>query len=163
MHLTEDGYMMLKGDEEMEEKMVLSIKEVAHLLNVSVRHIAGMDKKGLLPRPVRLGKSVRFVRVEIGAWIRSGCPSRELWEEMKTNNLNIDNVAQGLANCYKDNRDIAINEKRTKNKEEFIKNDAEHFHKLSKETDPLEGITEIPPLSIKKTKACIPTKRPSKR
>lgn len=148
----------------MEEKMVLSTKELARLLDVSVRHVAEMDKKGLLPRPVRLGKSVRFIQVEIGAWIRSGCPSRDVWEEMKaehlTINSNIDNVAQGLASCYKDNRDIATEEKKLKDKEKFIKNDAEHFHKLSKATDPLEGVVEIQPLSVKKIKAKITTKRP---
>ena len=32
------------------------------------------------PRPVRLGRAVRFSRIEIEAWIAAGAPPRARWE-----------------------------------------------------------------------------------
>lgn len=35
------------------------------------------------PRPVRLGRAVRFSRVEIERWIEAGCPPRARWEYLR--------------------------------------------------------------------------------
>ena len=35
------------------------------------------------PRPLRLGRAVRFSRVEIERWIDAGCPPRARWEAMR--------------------------------------------------------------------------------
>jgi len=35
------------------------------------------------PKPLRLGRAVRFSRSEIAAWIAAGCPPRARWEAMR--------------------------------------------------------------------------------
>src|SRR5438046_1932144 len=41
-----------------------------------------LDKKGEVPRAVRIGKSRRWRREELRLWLDANCPSRERWEEM---------------------------------------------------------------------------------
>jgi predicted DNA-binding transcriptional regulator AlpA len=67
----------------MEEKLAISAKDVAELLDISERHVWALAHRELLPEPVRLGASVKFVRAEIEEWLRSGCPARKRWETMK--------------------------------------------------------------------------------
>ncbi len=71
----------------MEEKLAIDSKDLAKLLGVSTRHVASMRHKQLLPSPVRLGSSVRFILEEIEAWLRAGCPNQEDWEDMKEFNI----------------------------------------------------------------------------
>lgn len=52
---------------------LLDIGEVARLLRVSRRHVAGLVARGELSRPVRLGRSVRWRAAEVAAWIDDGC------------------------------------------------------------------------------------------
>jgi len=35
---------------------------------------------GRLPKPLRIGRAVRWRRAEIEAWIAAGCPPRERWQ-----------------------------------------------------------------------------------
>ncbi len=65
--------------------------------------------------------------------------------------------AKGLAKIYQENLDIRIEESTKENTEKFIGNDAEHFQKLSQETDPLENIDEIPENSVNMTHTNIET------
>ena len=57
-------------------------KELAGLLNVSLRHVQSLKAAGRLPRPIRLGRSVRWRASEIHLWIDEGCPSQHKWEEI---------------------------------------------------------------------------------
>lgn len=65
------------------ESLVVSVKELACLLNASVRHIWRLSASGSLPKPIHLGKSVRWLRSEIEAWLEAGTPKRTVWERMK--------------------------------------------------------------------------------
>lgn len=56
---------------------------MAELLGVSERHIWGLNASGRLPAPIRLGRSVRWNRDEIVAWVGAGGPPRDRWERMK--------------------------------------------------------------------------------
>lgn len=53
---------------------------LALLLGVSKRHIERLDVSGKLPDAVRLGRSKRWRRAEIEAWLLAGCPDRAHWE-----------------------------------------------------------------------------------
>lgn len=56
---------------------LLDAKQVAATLAVSVRHVRRLADGGDLPRPVRLGKLIRWRRQEIERWIAAGCPRSE--------------------------------------------------------------------------------------
>ena len=64
-------------------RLLLSVHELSAVLRVSGRHVANLRARGMLPAPVRLGRSIRWLLAEIEAWIDAGCPSREQRESMK--------------------------------------------------------------------------------
>ena len=47
-------------DKENDLEALLTTKEVAALLKVSPRHVQNLVKDGTLPKPILLGRSVRF-------------------------------------------------------------------------------------------------------
>jgi excisionase family DNA binding protein len=63
--------------------LALSATELAYKLGVSLRHIRRMDSSGKLPRPVKLGASVRWPVAEIEQWLAAGAPDRRTWQAMK--------------------------------------------------------------------------------
>lgn len=64
-------------------RILISARELSELLNCSLRHVLNMDSTGRIPRPIRLGKLVRWRIDDINAWLESGAPSREEWERDK--------------------------------------------------------------------------------
>ena len=64
-----------------EQEFLLSQRDLAERLQVSKRKIQRMDVAGQLPRPIRLGRSVRWRASEIDEWLQGGAPSRRLWEQ----------------------------------------------------------------------------------
>lgn len=63
--------------------LAIDAAEVAKLLNVSLRHVNALNASGRLPRPIHLGRSVRWPRAELESWLAAGAPSREVWEQMR--------------------------------------------------------------------------------
>lgn len=61
-------------------RLAVPAREVAKLLGVSVRHVWALLADGHLPRPVRLGRSVRWNLDELRAWLAAGAPEIETWE-----------------------------------------------------------------------------------
>ena len=61
------------------EGILLTVNEVARLLNVSPRHVHMLRATQQLPPPVRLGRSVRWRRAELEAWVAAGCPALDRW------------------------------------------------------------------------------------
>ena len=57
------------------EPLLVTAAELAALLNLSKRTLWRLRSAGDLPKPVKLGNSVRWVRDEIKKWIEAGCPS----------------------------------------------------------------------------------------
>jgi predicted DNA-binding transcriptional regulator AlpA len=53
------------------------------MLGVSLRQVWRLNAAGKLPKPIRLGGSVRWNRVEVTAWFEAGCPARRAWDTMK--------------------------------------------------------------------------------
>ena len=65
------------------EAMALSADGLARRLGVSLRHVRRMDTAGKLPKPIRLGRSVRWPVLETEAWLAAGAPDRRTWDAMK--------------------------------------------------------------------------------
>jgi excisionase family DNA binding protein len=63
----------------------MSAEELATFLGVSKRHVNSLNASGRLPKPVRLGRAVRWSADEIRAWFAAGAPSRDKWEKLKQN------------------------------------------------------------------------------
>ena len=61
--------------------LLLTAAQVAEILAISVRHVHKLNREEKIPAPVRLGRSVRWSRNEIKAWIAAGSPDREEWEQ----------------------------------------------------------------------------------
>ena len=60
---------------------LVDIRTLARMLGVSVRHVERMEASGKLgPRPVRLGRSKRWLLTDIEEWLRGRCPNRDLWK-----------------------------------------------------------------------------------
>lgn len=66
------------------DQLVLTAEEVAELLSISRAHVFRLQRGGRLPTPIRFGRSVRWPRAELEAWLRAGAPSRQEWESMRS-------------------------------------------------------------------------------
>ena len=58
---------------------LMNVNQVAEFLGVSVRQVWNLRTEGLLPQPVRLGRSSRWRRSELIAWVDAGCPPQDEW------------------------------------------------------------------------------------
>jgi excisionase family DNA binding protein len=58
---------------------LLSAEDLARELGFTLRTIRRLDSAGRLPRPVRIGRAVRWRRAEVRAWANAGCPPRAEW------------------------------------------------------------------------------------
>lgn len=65
------------------QPLLLRDKDVADILNVSRAMVHKLRGQGQLPEPVRLGRSVRWRRAELEAWIEQGCPPIDKWRYPK--------------------------------------------------------------------------------
>lgn len=54
--------------------MLLTARQVADLLQLSVRSVWRLRSAGALPHEIRIGAAVRWRRDEISRWIDKGCP-----------------------------------------------------------------------------------------
>ena len=60
---------------------LLTAGGVAKCLKISIRQARKLNAEGLMPKCIRVGRSVRWRRAEIVAWVAGGCQSREVWEK----------------------------------------------------------------------------------
>lgn len=63
--------------------LLLDLVEVARRLQISRAHAARLNSSGGLPRPIRLGRSVRWSAEDLSRWIVAGCPPRDRWEALR--------------------------------------------------------------------------------
>ena len=54
--------------------VMLTVDQVAAMLNCSSRHVYRLCDTKRMPSPVRLGMLVRWNRTVIEKWINAGCP-----------------------------------------------------------------------------------------
>ena len=69
-----------------QEPTAVPASDLAKRMGVSLRHVRRMDSMGKIPKPVRIGNSVRWVVSEIDAWLNAGAPDRTTWTAMKGGN-----------------------------------------------------------------------------
>jgi predicted DNA-binding transcriptional regulator AlpA len=65
--------------------LLLTARQVAFLLGKSLRTLRTWDALGLIPRPMRIGRSTLWSLEELRAWVNSGCACRSKWEASKHN------------------------------------------------------------------------------
>jgi excisionase family DNA binding protein len=66
-----------------EGPVALAAADAAKLLGISLSHFYQLQKTARLPVAVRLGRSARWIRAELEAWLEAGAPTRRRWEAMK--------------------------------------------------------------------------------
>ena len=64
-------------------RLALSAEEVAETLGISRAHVWKLASSGRLPKPVRLGRAVRWPRKVLEEWLAAGAPPRDRWESMR--------------------------------------------------------------------------------
>jgi predicted DNA-binding transcriptional regulator AlpA len=57
--------------------LLIDLKELARLLARSAASLLRDAGAGRIPRPVKIGRSVRWRRTEVEDWITAGCPGPE--------------------------------------------------------------------------------------
>lgn len=62
---------------------LLTAGDLARRLRISIRQIRKLHSDALMPAPLRLGRSARWRKMEIGEWLAAGCPDRKAWETMQ--------------------------------------------------------------------------------
>jgi excisionase family DNA binding protein len=58
------------------KKAMLTVHDVARMLNCSARTVYRLTDSGRIPRPVKLNALVRWPREVIERWVASGCPDQ---------------------------------------------------------------------------------------
>lgn len=73
-------HAMLRGQKLPDNMgLLLTTKETAKLLKVSQNTVVSLCKEGTMPKPFRVGRSVRFRYDELRAWVNAGCPTQAEW------------------------------------------------------------------------------------
>lgn len=54
---------------------LLTVDQVAELLNCSSRHVRRLADRGAMPSPLHIGVLLRWNRQAVESWIASGCPN----------------------------------------------------------------------------------------
>ena len=73
-------HALFRGQKPPEDRgLLINSREAAKLLQVSDRTLWKMQSTGQSPKPIRIGRGVRWSLEELKAWVRSGCPPREKW------------------------------------------------------------------------------------
>jgi excisionase family DNA binding protein len=57
-------------------RAVYDRRQLATLLGINVKTVVAMEGRGQLPRPIRLGKLIRFDRDAIHDWLAKGGTAR---------------------------------------------------------------------------------------
>ncbi len=60
--------------------LLLTTREAAKLMKVSDRTLWGWSNEGKMPKPIRIGQSVRYCYEELRAWTNAGCPPQSEWK-----------------------------------------------------------------------------------
>ncbi|MEK6260097.1 MAG: helix-turn-helix domain-containing protein [Planctomycetota bacterium] len=50
------------------------VDAIAELLGCSSRHVRRLADAGAMPRPLHLGRLVRWRRADVDEWLAAGCP-----------------------------------------------------------------------------------------
>lgn len=62
---------------------LLSAKALGEMLSLSKRQIFRLNSCGKIPKPIRIGGSVRWAESTILAWLKAGAPDRKTFEALQ--------------------------------------------------------------------------------
>lgn len=62
---------------------LLNAKSLGQLLALSKRQVFRLSSCGKIPKPLKIGGSVRWSAEEISNWVAAGAPDRKTWEIVK--------------------------------------------------------------------------------
>ncbi len=62
------------------DPLLLTARQAAEICGKSLRTWRTWDSAGLIPRPVRIGRSTLWRLDELKRWIAASCPRRAEWE-----------------------------------------------------------------------------------
>lgn len=82
-HQRQDVRQPLRFSKPPTPRLALSAEEVAEVLGISRAHVWRLHSSGRIPRPVRLGRTVRWDRKTLESWLEAGGPTRDRWEAMR--------------------------------------------------------------------------------
>ena len=57
---------------------LFDVRQIAELLGCSSRHVQRLADAGRMPRPIHLGRLLRWQKAEIESWVVAGCPNCRL-------------------------------------------------------------------------------------
>lgn len=60
--------------------LLLTARKAAAICGKSLRTWRTWDSAGLIPQPIRIGRSTLWRSKELEAWVAAGCPRRQEWE-----------------------------------------------------------------------------------
>jgi excisionase family DNA binding protein len=72
------NYMGQKSPED--KGLLIDSRHAAKLLGIGERTLWRMWKSGKIPKPIRIGQSIRFSYEELQAWVNAGGPPQEEWK-----------------------------------------------------------------------------------
>jgi len=64
-------------------KILISAKETAKRLSISLGFFYSLHNAGKVPLPRKLGRRTLWSVQELKDWIDAGCPTRVKWQELK--------------------------------------------------------------------------------
>lgn len=68
------------ADHERPDPLLVTARQAAEICGKSLRTWRTWDAAGLIPRPVRIGRSTLWNLDELRKWVDARCPRREEWE-----------------------------------------------------------------------------------
>jgi len=60
--------------------LLLTAHQAAAMCGKATRTFRTWDAAGLIPQPIRIGRSTLWRAEELRAWVAAGCPKRRDWE-----------------------------------------------------------------------------------
>lgn len=62
---------------------LLTASALGKMLSLSKRQIFRLNSCGKIPKPIRIGGSVRWSAQEVSDWLAAGAPDRKTWDARK--------------------------------------------------------------------------------
>jgi predicted DNA-binding transcriptional regulator AlpA len=66
-----------------EISLLITARRAAEICGKSLRTWRTWDSAGLIPQPMRIGRSTLWRLDELRRWVEAGCPRREEWEAQR--------------------------------------------------------------------------------
>jgi predicted DNA-binding transcriptional regulator AlpA len=57
------------------ESQLIEINSLAQMLKCSTRHVRRLVDTGRIPRPIKLGALLRWIKADVDRWFIDGCPN----------------------------------------------------------------------------------------